>query len=128
MGIYNLAVAGGRRARKQAPTFRKETLSNLDQDAAASRWSGGFQRGYSWLRDVWAEFLPEEEEEELASILLVLTFFSSRRMAEVCRDETAGEKSLEEVAETMRRTFGRAMVGYVRLGQSIYKVRLRAES
>jgi len=124
MRLYNTAVAGGRRLKKQAPAFRKETLSNLDADSAVARWSRGFLRGHSWLQEEWKRFTPEELEEELASILLVLTFFASRQMAEACRAETGGAKSLGEVAEIMRRTFRDALVGYVRLGQSIYEARL----
>jgi uncharacterized protein YecA (UPF0149 family) len=125
MGVYNAVIAGGRRMLSQAPAFRKNTISNLDEDTVVSRWCRGFFRGYTWLEDVWGEFTPDELDEELASVLLVLSFFASRRMAEACRDETAGGKSLDGVAEIMRRTFRDAMSQYVQLGQSIYQARLR---
>ena len=45
-------------------------------------------------------------------------------MAEACREETGGGKSLEEIARIMHGAFGKAMVEYIRLGQSIYQARL----
>jgi uncharacterized protein len=127
MELYNLAVQGVRRSRALAPKLHRDAISNLEEGAAIASWSRGFSRGYSWLREEWDEFLSEELERELASILLVLTFFSSRQMAEACHEETAGEKSLEEVAEIMHGTFDKAVVEYVRLGQSIYRARLEVE-
>lgn len=126
MDLYNSAVAGGRRTKRLAPAFLKEATANLNKDAAVRRWSRGFWRGYSWLQDDWTAFLSEDLEEELASIVLVLSFFSSRKMAQACRRETAGDKTLEEIAEIMRSTFGKAMSAYIRMGKSIWKARLRA--
>jgi uncharacterized protein len=126
MEVYNGAVSGGQKARRQAPQFLREPLANLDEGAAAAGWSRGFHRGYSWMSEVWQECLPDALEQELASILLILTFFSSTRMAEVCREETGRGKSLDEVAEIMRRAFKEAMAEYIRLGQSIYQVRLES--
>jgi uncharacterized protein len=126
MGIYNLAVSEGRRSKRLAPAFGKKALSDLEEDSAARFWSRGFLRGYSWLGELWQESMADEElEKELAAILLVLTFFASRKRAEACREETASDKSLEEVAEIMQWTFKKAMVQYLRLGRSIYEERLR---
>jgi uncharacterized protein len=113
--------------KSQAPAFRKDTISNLDEDAAIGCWSRGFIRGHSWLQDVWDASTPDELDEELGAILVVLSFFASGRIAEAYLEETGGGKSLEELAEIMRRTFEDAMVEYVRLGQSIYQVRLEYE-
>jgi uncharacterized protein len=124
MEVYNGAVAGGFKAKRQAPRLLREPLANLDEEAAAARWSRGFHRGYGWMSEAWQESLPDELEPELASILLVLTFFSSMRMAELCLEETGRGKSLEEVAEIMRRTFKDAMADYVHLGQSFYQAQL----
>jgi uncharacterized protein len=127
MRIYISSVRGGHGLREEAPVFREETVSNLEEDAAVSRWSRGFIRGYSWLRDVWNEFIPEDLDKELGSILVVLSFFSSRGMAEELCAEMDGSKSLDEAAETMREIFGDAMEEYVRLGRAIYEVRLEYE-
>lgn len=118
--LYNSALAGGRRLRSQAPEFREETIANLEDGAPVQRWSHGSWRGYGWLRESWNGVMPEDQVEELASILLVLSFFSSRKMAETCREETGNGKSLEEFAEIMRKAFGKAMVAYIRLGQSLH--------
>jgi uncharacterized protein len=125
MGMYNLFVSGKLRIKKEAPAFREPAISNLDEKSAVACWCRGYYRGYSWLVDVWREYLPEELEEELVAIVLVLTFFESRQMAETCREETGQGKSLEEIAELMRLTFPKAMIEYVRLGQSIYEIRLQ---
>jgi len=126
MELYNGAVSGGSKAKRQAPQFLQEPLANLDEEAAVSGWSRGFDRGFQWMSGVWQECLPDALEEEMASILLVLTFFESRCMAETCREEMGRGKPLDEMAETMRRAFKEAMTGYVRLGQSIYQARLES--
>jgi len=125
MDAYNAALAGGRRTIGQAPTFRKETIANLEENAAVSHWSRGFLRGYFWLQEVWDDSTPEELQEELASILVVLSFFASRRTAEAFREETAGGKTMDEIAGIMRQTFKDAMVEYIRLGKSVYADQLR---
>ena len=76
---------------------------------------------------MWDESTPDELDEELGTILLVLSFFASRRMAEAYLEEAGGGRPLEDLAEIVRRTFKDAMVEYVRLGQSIYQVRLEYE-
>jgi uncharacterized protein YecA (UPF0149 family) len=48
-------------------------------------------------------------------------------MAEAFREESGRGKSLDEIAHAMQATFGKAMVEYVRLGQSIYQARLAYE-
>ena len=123
MVLYNTAAAVGRDDAGPLPVdglFRDDILANFNDDAPIAQWSRGFLLGHQWLEELWQEYLPEELAEELAATIMTLSFFSSRRLAEAFLAEaTAPARSLEALAETMRRVFPNAVMQYAHLGRSI---------
>ena len=57
---------------------------------------------------------------------MVLTFFSSPKLAKAYHEEGTGQRSLEELAETVVSLFPEAMRTFAHLGRSIYQVRYEA--
>lgn len=106
--------------------IRPQPLDNLADDAALSQWARGFLTGHTYLDDIWNDYIPEELDEELGSLLMVLTFFASPKLAQAYHKEGKGNRSLDQLAETVVTLFPDAMREYAHLGRSIYQVRREA--
>ena len=109
--------------------FRRDVMTNFDDDAPVRRWARGFVTGHQWLEESWEEFLVDEISEDMGSILMVLTFFASRELAEDYRTESGSKvESLEVMAKTMRRLFPQAAAEYAQRGRSIAQAIREAEA
>ena len=113
--------------------FQPEIDDNFDPGLAISQWSQGFMAGHDWLAEVWDEYLPEGIDEEFGSTALVLSFFSSRRLAELYHAEatTTPRKRRPRVpfieyAETVRRLFPDGLSAYADIGRTIAEVLTRS--
>ena len=123
MVLYNTANAVGRDDASPLPVdglFHDDILANFNDDAPMAQWSRGFLLGHQWLEKLWEEYVPESLDEEFGATMMTLSFFSSRQLAEAFLAEaTAPARSLEALAETMRRVFPDAVIQYAHLGRSI---------
>ncbi len=123
MVLYNTANTIGRDDASPLPVdglFRDDILANFNDDAPIAQWSRGFLLGHKWLEKLWEEYVPESLDEEFGATMMTLSFFSSRQLAEAFLAEaTAPARSLESLAETMRRVFPDAVIQYAHLGRSI---------
>lgn len=129
MSLYNAINAATLNRSKNMPAgckFRQDIEDNFDDDLAISQWSRGFMMGHDWLAEVWDEYLPEELEGEFGSTAMVLSFFSSRRLAELYHLEATTtpkrrrpKTPFVEYAETVRRLFPDALSSYAHIGRSI---------
>jgi len=106
--------------------FHANIEDNFDEELAISRWSRGFMIGHDWLAEVWDEYLPEDLDGEIGSTAMVLSFFSSRRMAELYHLESTTTPRhrrpnvpFEEYAEKVRELFPAALSSYAHVGRSI---------
>jgi len=106
--------------------IRPQAMDNLAADAPLRQWAQGFSIGYDYLVESWNQYTPDELDEELGSVLMVLTFFSSPKLAKAYHEEGTGQRSLEELAETVVSLFPEAMRTFAYLGRSIYQVRYEA--
>lgn len=106
--------------------FRPVPLDNLADDAVLSQWAQGFSMGHDYLEDIWNEYTPDELDEELGSVLMVLTFFASPKLAKAYHKEGKGNRSLDQLADTIVTLFSDAMREYAHLGRSIYQARREA--
>lgn len=107
-------------------TFRKDILKNLDEDAPISQWSRGFTIGHHWLSEVWDAYLPDRYDEDYGILVTTLSFFGSRALAEafvtdVLVDSPNSVKTLERIADTMRRALPSALARYGELGRSLVR-------
>jgi uncharacterized protein len=122
MALYNSInneVGENRAALPADCIFRAETLANLEDTAPVAEWSRGFLRGHQWLEESWEPYVPDDLEEESATTLMVLSFFASRKLAEVFLAET-GQHDLKAMAEAVRSVFPDAVSSYAHLGRSIH--------
>ena len=123
MALYNTAAAVGRDDAGPLPVdglFRDDILANFNDDAPIAQWARGFLLGHQWLEELWEAYVPETLDEEFGATIMTLSFFSSRQLAEAFLAEaTAPARSLEALAETMRRVFPNAVMQYAHLGRSI---------
>ncbi len=85
--------------------------------------------GHDWLEEVWDEYLPEEIDGEFGSTAMALSFFSSRRLAEMFHAESTTTPSHRkpkvpfiEFAETVRKLFPDALSAYADIGRTISEV------
>lgn len=106
--------------------FRPDIEDNFDDELAISQWSRGFMMGHDWLAEVWDEYLPDELDGEFGSTAMVLSFFSSRRLAELFHLEATTtprrrrpKTPFVEYADTVRRLFPDALSSYAHIGRSI---------
>lgn len=113
--------------------FQPDIDDNFDAELAISQWSQGFMAGHDWLAEVWDEYLPEGIDEEFGSTAMVLSFFSSRRLAELYHVEATTTPRRRkprvpfiEYAETMRRLFPDALSAYADMGRTISEVLARS--
>ena len=109
--------------------FREQVEENFDDVSAISQWSHGFMVGHDWLAELWDEFLPDELDEEFGSAAMVLSFFSSRRLAEMYHAETTttprqrrSQLSFTEFSEKVRELFPTALSSYAHIGRTISEV------
>ena len=132
MTLYNqVNTAVLDRSYKMPPgcKFQKELEANFEEEAAISQWSRGFTLGHDWLADVWDEYVPESLDDECGSSAMVLSFFASRKLAELYYLETTTtprhrkpNKSLTEFAEVVQGLFPAALSSYAHLGRTISEV------
>jgi hypothetical protein len=71
--------------------MRPWAMDNLNADAPLSQWAQGFGMGSDYLSEVWDAYTQDEFDEELGALLMTLTFFTSRKLAEACHQETNGK-------------------------------------
>jgi uncharacterized protein YecA (UPF0149 family) len=119
---FNEAVFGQKAALPADCAFRDDVPADLEDEAAVRQWSHGFRLGHVWLEDVWHQYVAEELDEQFAATLLTLSFFSSRKIAEAFRKDSAPGKTLEELATMIRRVFPDALAEYAHFGRSISQV------
>jgi len=107
--------------------FRDEVLANLEDSAPVAQWSRGFLIGHRWLEESWDPYIPKDLDDEFGATLMTLTFFASKQLAEAFYVETGNkDRSLKELADTIRQLFPDAMAEYARLGRSIHLALLEA--
>lgn len=129
MALYNDCC---RERKEGSPTLppgcqiRPQSLDNLAEGAALSQWAQGFSMGHDYLGAIWDEYTPEEFDEEFGSVLMVLTFFASPKLAQAYHTEGKGNRSLDQMAETVVALFPDAMREYARLGRAIFQARREA--
>ena len=109
--------------------FQTEIEDNFDPDLAISQWSRGFMMGHDWLAEVWDEYLPEELDGEVGSTSMVLSFFSSRRLAEMYHLESTTtprhrrpKVPFSDYAEKVRELFPAALLSYAHIGRGISEI------
>ncbi len=129
MDLYNEINEAAFNRSKKMPSgckFRPGIEDNFDDELAISQWSRGFMMSHDWLAEVWDEYLPEELDGEFGSTVMVLSFFSSRRLAELYHLEATTtpkrrrpKTPFDEYAETVRRLFPDALSSYAHIGRSI---------
>ncbi len=115
--------------------FRADIEDNFDEELAISHWSRGFMMGHDWLAEVWDEYLPEELDGEVGSTAMVLSFFSSRRLAELYHLESTTTPRHRrptvpfiEYAEKVRELFPAALSSYASVGRSISEALLDSDN
>jgi yecA family protein len=106
--------------------FHTDIEDNFDEALPISQWSRGFMMGHDWLTEVWDEYLPEELDDEVGSSAMVLSFFSSRKLAELYHLESTTTPKrrrprvpFTEFAEKVRDLFPAALSSYAHVGRSI---------
>ena len=129
MSLYNAINEAALNRSKKMPAgckFRPDIDDNFDEKLAISQWCHGFMVGHDWLAEVWDEYLPEELDGEFGSTAMALSFFSSRRLAELYHLEATTTPThrrpntpFVEYAETVRRLFPDALASYAHIGRSI---------
>jgi yecA family protein len=108
--------------------------ANFNEDSAISQWSNGFMIGHDWLEEVWDEYLPEELDREFGSCSMVLSFFSSRKLAELYYLESTTTPRrrkpripFDEFAESVRDLIPSALSMYAHIGRTIAEVSVRSD-
>lgn len=104
--------------------FRETPMQNFEESAPIHLWSKGFVMGFSWLSNMWTEYVPDQLSEELTANQMVLTYFTSRDLAEEFLHEETNNKdiTIEKMAADMQRLFPDAMKSFAFLGHSIQQV------
>lgn len=129
MDLYNTVNAAVLERSDSLPMgceFRSEIEENFDDELPISQWSRGFMIGHGWLAEVWDSYLPDELDGELGSTAMVLSFFGSRRLAEMYYLESTTTPTqrkpgvpFREFAEKVRELFPAALSSYAHIGRSI---------
>jgi yecA family protein len=106
--------------------FQAVVEANFDEEVAISQWSRGFMAGHDWLADLWDEYVPESLDGECGSSAMVLSFFASRKLAEMYYLESTTTPrhrkpgiSFNEFAARVRDLFPDALSSYAHLGRTI---------
>ena len=127
--VINTAVLERSKGMPLGCQFQPAVEDNFDEKLAISQWSRGFMIGHDWLEEVWDEYLPEEIDGEFGSTAMALSFFSSRRLAEMFHAESTTTPSHRkpkvpfiEFAETVRKLFPDALSAYADIGRTISEV------
>lgn len=129
MDLYNTVNAAVLERSDSLPLgcgFESEIEENFDDELPISQWSRGFMIGHDWLAEVWDSYLPDELDAELGSAAMVLSFFGSKRLAEMYYLESTTTPTqrksrvpFEEFAEKIRELFPAALSSYAHIGRSI---------
>jgi len=106
--------------------FLADVEDNFGEELPISQWSRGFMMGHDWLAEVWDEYLPKELDDEVGSAAMVLSFFSSRKLAELYHLESTTTPRRRrprvpfiEFAEKVREMFPAALSSYAHVGRGI---------
>ena len=125
----NVAVLERSKEMPQGCTFQADIDDNFDESAAISQWCRGFIVGHDWLTDVWDDYLLDEMDGDFASTAMVLSFYASKRLAEMYHlDSTTTPRRrkprvpFNEFAETIRSLFPDALSAYAHMGRTISEV------
>jgi len=132
MGLFNqinVAVLDRSDRMPLGCEFQADIEADFNEQVAISQWSRGFAAGHEWLADLWDEFVPESPDEEFGSSTMVLSFFASRRLAELYYLESTTTPrhrkpgiSFDEFAARVRDVFPDALSSYADLGRTISEV------
>ena len=132
MTLYNQINSAALERSDKMPSdceFHSDVEANFDEEVPISQWSRGFMLGHDWLADLWDEYVPESLDEECGSSAMVLSFFASRKLAEMYYLETTTTPhhrkpgiSFSEFAERVRDLFPDALSSYAHLGRTISEV------
>ena len=97
-------------------------MSNFELESPLSYWARGVIEGHDWLAEVWKAYLSPKLDGEISACLMVLSFFSDKNLAQAYCDEYAHvfSHSIEDMAETVVDTLEHAMVGYARVGKTVF--------
>jgi uncharacterized protein len=130
--LYNKVNGGVMERSDRMPLgcdFAADIEANFNEEAAISQWSHGFMIGHDWLEEVWDEYLPDELDEEFGSCAMVLSFFSSRKLAEMYYLESTTTPRhrkpripFGEFAESVRDLFPSALSSYAHIGRTISEI------
>ncbi len=104
---------------------RSPAMDNYEKDNPFARWRHGFLIGHGWLRELWAEHVPDHDE--LISAVMMPVLFTAdidqaRKLYEQFLDQ---ERSFAEVAENMLTLLPRALVEYAEAGRRAYQTVLQ---
>ena len=127
IALYNEIQSGVNEREFGAPEglFKEDTLANLEPGAEASQWSLGFTLGHAWLEEEWE--VDSAVDKELAALVFPLTFFASRKLAEEhARVLSGGDRSVEDLADTVLSIWPDALVQYASMGREILRLRMAA--
>lgn len=125
----NVAVSERSKEMPHGCTFQADIDDNFEETSAIAQWCHGFIVGHDWLTEVWDEYLLDEMDADFASTAMVLSFFASRRLAELYHlDSTTTPRRrkprvpFNEFAETIRKLFPDALSAYAHIGRTISEV------
>ena len=96
-----------------------EPADNIGEDAPLGQWSRGFTFGHRWLQNAWQDRVPDDLEAEYGAAVLAMGFFSSRDVAQACREQAEAMESVDEMAGHMLKMLPQAHEMYFNLGQAI---------
>ena len=109
--------------------FQTDVEANFDDEIAIAQWSRGFIAGHDWLAEVWDEYVPESLDDECGATAMALSFFASKRLAEMYYLETTTTPrrrkpgiSFREFAKRVRDAFPDALSSYAHMGRTISEV------
>jgi len=127
--LINVAVTERSKKMPSGCLFQPAIDDNFDERLAISQWCRGFIVGHDWLTEVWDNYLLDEMDSDFASTAMVLSFFASRRLAEMYHlDSTTSPRKrkprvpFDEFAETVRGLFPDALSAYAHMGRTISEV------
>lgn len=135
--LYNKANVDAMERSDRMPMgceFAADIEANFNEEWTISQWSNGFMIGHDWLEEVWDEYLPDELDGEFGSCAMVLSFFSSRKLAELYYLESTTTPRrrkpripFDEFAKSVRDLFPSALSSYAHIGRTISEVLARSD-
>lgn len=96
-----------------------EPADNIGGASPLGQWSRGFTFGHRWLQNAWQDRVPDDLEAEYGAAVLAMGFFSSRDVAQACRDQAEAVESVDDMAGHMLKLLPQAYEVYFNLGQAI---------